>query len=95
METEISIQPVVESTAHGISALIEYGVLGTVACIALGFSVIVAWVLVKQAKSCFEGTKIVVENNTKAVTDLKDSNREALHGVQIALARLETKLDAR
>lgn len=83
MENEISIQPIVHSTAQGISSLIEYGVLGIVASIALGFSVIVAWVLIKQAKSCFEGTKEVVANNTRV-----------MHGVEIAITRIEAKLDA-
>lgn len=95
MENDLSLQPVVESTAQGLSALIEYGVLGTVACIALGFSVIVAWVLVKQAKACFEGTKTVVENNTNAIRDLDKGQRESSHGVQLILARLEAKIDAR
>lgn len=80
----MEIDPIVSSTAQGMTAMIEYGVLGAVACVAIGFSIMVMWVLIKQAKACFEGTKEVVKNNT-----------DALHGVQIALTRIETKLDVR
>lgn len=95
METELSLQPIVETTAQGMSAWLEYGVLGSVAVVALGFAVIVSWILVNQAKACFEGTKTVVENNTNAIRDLDKGQRESSHGIQLILARLEAKIDAK
>lgn len=77
----MQIDPIISSTASGISALTEYGILGAVACVCLGVSIMAVWVLLTQAKACFEGTKQAVDNNT-----------QALHGVQLALAKIEARI---
>lgn len=89
----MQIDPIVNSTATGITTLAEYGLVGTVACIGFGVAVMAVWILLNQAKACFEGTKQVVDNNTKAVNEFKESNAKALHGVQLALVELRARMD--
>ncbi|PZP40370.1 MAG: hypothetical protein DI598_19370, partial [Pseudopedobacter saltans] len=81
----MDVDPIVQTTAKSIDSFVEYGVLGSVTAICLCFIILLAWILIRQANSCFEGTKKVVDNNTEAVRELGVNTREALHGVQLAL----------
>ena len=75
------------------TSIAEFGVLGAIAVVSICFSLLAGWVLIKQAQSCFEGTKKVVDNNTEAVNALGKSTSEALHGVQVALMQLQVGIE--
>lgn len=87
MTTEI--MPIVTATGNSMEVLAAQGLLGSISAICIGVALMCVWVLFRQAKACFEGTKTVVENNTKAIDEFKMSNRDALTGVQVALAELK------
>lgn len=70
------------AAAGGISELAQYGVAGILAIVMIVGG---AWLIryfADQVKACHESTKGVVEKNT-----------EAFQGVQLALVKLEAKLD--
>lgn len=90
---EINLDPVAQSAASSLDVIISQGLLGAIAIVAIFLGGLCVWIVIRQANACFQGTKEVVSNNTKAVNDLKDSNKEALHGVQMAIARLEGRID--
>lgn len=82
MTAPISLDPVVISAAQGLTNIVEYGLLGSIAAVCMGIAALLVWVILKQAKDCHEGTKKSVDNNT-----------EALNGIRIGLAEIKVMLD--
>lgn len=66
---------IAQSTGDALLSLAEYGLLGCLAAVGLGF-------LLWTAYQCSRHSKEALDNNTKA-----------LHGIEIALVKIETKLD--
>lgn len=89
----VDTAPLVNSAANSLNVISNEGLLGAVTVLAVFFAAIAAYILIRQARACFEGTKTALDNNTEMIRDFKDSNKEALHGVQLAIARLDSKLD--
>lgn len=82
MTAPLNMEPVVISTAQGLTNIVEYGLLGSIAVVCMGIAALLVWVILKQAKDCHEGTKKGLENNT-----------EALHGIQLVLTEIKVRLD--
>lgn len=97
----VELQPIVQTTANSLGLISDQGILGAVTVLAFVVAGMCLWILLKQAKDCAENTKVALDkvttalnNNTDMIGQFKDSNKDALHGVQISIAKLETKLDA-
>lgn len=78
----MTADPITAVTATSLTQLAQYGVAGILAVILFVGG---AWLIkyfADQVKACHETTKGVVEKNT-----------EAFKGVEIALVKLEARLD--
>lgn len=84
---------IISETMKGATGLVEYGVLGILALIGIGFMM---W----NSYQCAQSTKEVVKNNTDAINNLKESNTAALNtlkesnanslkDIAVALAKLD------
>lgn len=88
----INLAPIVQSTANSLD-MIGQTVLGAAAIISLVIAGIACYILIRQAKLCFEGTKKSLDENTSMIREFKDSNKESMHGIQMILAKIETRLE--
>lgn len=77
------MDPITQSAAGGFDKLIlDYGLAGIMlAFLLIGGAFVLRWFMA-EFKLCHDSTKQALEKNT-----------EAFQGVQIALAKLEVKLD--
>lgn len=87
--TPVSLDPIVVSTAEGITKIAENSLLGAIAVVCLGIAALLTWVILKQARDCHEGTKKGLENASHGLAN----NTAALHGIQVVLAEIKVKLD--
>jgi hypothetical protein len=76
------MDPITTAAGTGLTHLIDYGPTGILLALIFAGGIWVVRYFAEQVKSCHTETKRVVEKNT-----------EAFNGVQVALAKLEAKLE--
>ena len=81
--------PIVTATANTAQSIAETSLLAALAVMSIAIAGICVWTVIRQARECSESTKAVVNNNTAAIHDLKDSNKDAFYAVQIAINDLK------
>jgi len=88
------LTPLVNAGAHAATTIAEQTLLGALAVLSLVVAVVCVWVVVRQARECSQSTKTSLDNNTKAIADLKDNNTQQAHSMQLMLVEFKSALES-
>lgn len=87
------MDPITQAAAGGLTGLTQYGIAGILLLLLLVGGVFMIRYFMDQFKACHENSIQMFKEDSAINRQVNEKNTEAFHGVQIALAKLEAKLD--
>lgn len=87
------IDPLTAEAVKGLATLPEYGIAGIMLLLLLAGGAFICRFFMQEFKKCHENTISVYKEESALNREVNAKNTEAFRGVELALVKLESRLD--